>query len=300
MVSDRSRPKVTTPQGLRKELRYFFHEPKRWNRPGVDRLRKALKTFRDQPWDAYVFGGLLRDVAHHGAYSAFPRDIDIVVNEESIDVIAEAFDKGEEDLNQFGGLALNFGGWKVDVWALKETWAFKERPQFHVRQRIEDLPRTTFLNVEAVAAELTPSPGQPRKIYERGFFQAMRECVLDVNFELNPYPNYCLLRAFLGAFRLRFKMGPRLLHYIWGHAQGNDIGELTGKLVELQRENYGTVKLDQDWLLASLREIGDHLDDTDDSPLLLSTVPINAPLDEPELFDSARSRTSQQSGRPPY
>jgi len=309
MDSPSDRPKIRSRQALRKELSHFLYEAKRWSqsddesrrRTGAESLRSALQTFRKQPWDSYIFGGLLRDLAYYGAYSAFPRDLDIVVNDESIDAIADAFGKSEEDRNRFGGLALDFDGWKVDIWALEETWAFKQQPSFFKGAKaIEALPKTTFLNVEAIAVELNPSPGQARKIYEHNFFDALQQQTLDINFELNPYPDFCLLRTFLTAFELRFALSFPLLQYIWDHVQDDDIDSLVDRLVALQSENYGTVRLSREWLRKSIREIGNHLGTGKEVPLHLSTLPLTSSPHEPVLFESSQSSVERHTAGPPY
>jgi hypothetical protein len=224
-----------------------------------------------------------------------------VVNDESIDAIADAFGKSEEDRNRFGGLALDFDGWKVDIWALEETWAFKQQPSFFRGVKaIEALPKTTFLNVEGIAVELNPSPGQARKIYEHEFFDALQQQTLDINFELNPYPDFCLLRTFLTAFELRFALSFQLLQYIWDHVQDDDIDSLVDRLVALQSENYGIVRLNRKWLIESMHEIRNHLDTDKEVPLHLSTLPLTSSLHEPELFKSSESSSERHTAGPPY
>lgn len=76
------------------------------------------------------------------------------------------------------------------------------------------MPKTTFLNVEAAAVELATVHGKSRRIYTHGFFEALADRTLEINFEENPFPALCVVRALITAARLQFLIGPKLSKYL--------------------------------------------------------------------------------------
>jgi hypothetical protein len=80
-----------------------------------------------------------------------------------IEALRERFLRLASGESRFGGLRLRRMEWQCDVWPLELTWAF-----IHDKVRapdFADLPRTTFFNLEAIAVEVWPRPGQPRIVY---------------------------------------------------------------------------------------------------------------------------------------
>jgi len=113
------------------------------------------------------------------------------------------------------------------------------------------LPRTTFLNVEGVAVEMTGSGAGT--IHDGGFFEAVLSRTLEINLEPNPSPLQCVVRSLVTAARLKFSLGPRLTRYLATHAAGLSPVDL----VEAGRGHYGQHSWDGGTLrawLESLRE----------------------------------------------
>jgi hypothetical protein len=131
----------------------------------------------------------------------------------SVQALEAAFTGDVQRRTRFGGLHLAAGGMPFDVWPLEQTWAFQtgqgQEPSF------AELPRTTFLNVEAVVAEIT-GPGAGT-IHDGGAFEAALSRTLEINFEPNPSPLQCVVRSLVTAARLEFAIGPRLARYLAAH-----------------------------------------------------------------------------------
>jgi hypothetical protein len=231
---------------LRRRLSAFIHRSSPW-RPA---LRSLLETTQDRDWTVFVFGGTLRDLLALSP-TTIPRDLDLVVGGTTRESLQTTFNRKVVRVNRFGGLHLLIHKLPVDIWTLDSTWAFRER-LVHGGD-FSDLPRTTFLNVEAIAAEFRAQPGRPRTVYSQGFFRGIQERQVEINLEDNPFPALCVVRALLTARRLQFSLGPRLVRFILHHAGQIPFEELEA----VQCSHYGRVRIDRHELhilLALMRE----------------------------------------------
>jgi hypothetical protein len=102
-------------------------------------------------------------------------------------------------------------GLKFDIWPLKQTWAFEYRRD--IAPTPMNLPKTTFLNVEGVVAEL-PMRGKTSAVYEHGFVTALGSGQLDINLKENPFPALAAARTLITAKRLHYRVSKRLAEYI--------------------------------------------------------------------------------------
>jgi hypothetical protein len=180
----------------------------------------------------------LRDLTLFGN-AQLPRDVDVVVAGASSKDLEAAFKDLICDRNRFGGFRLRPRGWLIDIWALEDTWAFRQ--QGIESFSFDALVQTTFLNVEAVAAEVSASTGRARSIYSAGFFEAVDDKILDINYEPNPYPILCVVRSITAAIRINWCLSRRLASYIVKHAGGASIRHL----MEIQESHYGKARISQ-------------------------------------------------------
>jgi hypothetical protein len=215
-------------------------------------LREALNRIRENGWNAVIFGGVLRDLTVFGNSEA-PRDVDVVVRDTNARDLETVFRDLIQAKNRFGGLRLRPTGWLVDIWALSDTWAFRERLKEPIS--FETLVETTFLNVEAIAAEIPTQLGRPRPIYSAGFFESVSRRVLDTSFEPNPHPALCVVRSITTALRLNWRMSKRLAAYIIQHATKIPVAQL----MAVQESHYGKIRIQPARMLEYLRAINDQL-----------------------------------------
>jgi hypothetical protein len=185
-------------------------------------LKPLLQELAHLGQAAYLFGGMLRDLMLRGL-SQDPHDVDIVVAQFTPALLSFLAPHIRRK-TRFGGLEVSIGHWDVDIWELSETWAFREG--LVGCRGFEDLPKTTFLNLQAVAAEVPSSPGKKGRIVEHGFFQAIRQRRVDINFEDNPFPACCVLSALTTAYSLDFALAPKLIQYILHYGSKVDLEEL--------------------------------------------------------------------------
>jgi hypothetical protein len=217
--------------------------------------RPLVRTLRDigTHGAAYLFGGTLRDLMVFGP-SVAPRDVDVVVSGARIASLARSLGDRIRRETRFGGLHLEAGGWLFDVWPLSDTWAFRYGGVAF--RGAWDLPKTTFLTVEAVAVDLAVRPGSARRVYANGFFEALSSKTIEINFEENPFPELCVVRSLVTAARLRFAIGPRLARYIVHHASRVP----TEQLIDVQRSHYGCVKCHEDEMQSWITAIRDQVE----------------------------------------
>ncbi len=215
---------------LRTRLSRFLTHPAAWK----EDLRVIVEAFREHKWEAVVFGGILRDIALYGP-SERPRDVDIVANCSSSE-LASWLSSFPVKRTRFGGFRVRVHKWDFDIWALQDTWAFTTT---HMEPTFANLPKTTFFNIEGIAAQLNTTAGQKRALYSFGFAEAIASKVLDINFEPNPFPQLCVIRGLLTATRHNLLLSPKLARYITRHADRSEIAEI----MHVQVGHYGVARL---------------------------------------------------------
>lgn len=226
-------------------------------------VAEVTELIRCHKWRAAFFGGTLRSLlisrlAHQQL--GRPRDVDIVVQGPPVEILRHLFEKLISRETRFGGLQLRKAEWLIDVWPLDRTWALLEdgvrNPGF------SDLPTTTFLNIEAIAVDVWPLPGQEREIYsgDDQFFHAVINRVVEVNRVDNPFPDLCVVRSLIMVKDLDFRIGPRLAGYIADHGPAISINEFE----DIQTKHYGNVRVPgallQEWIrfVCDSIEAGNH------------------------------------------
>src|SRR4051794_1967345 len=236
-------------------------------------ILSALSARGKKDWRPFVFSGFLRDIFLFGR-KELPRDIDVVVAHGSSEQLAETLSPYVRKLTRFGGLHLELQRWHFDIWSLESTWAFLNH---QLNPIPENLPKTTFLNVEAIAAELCQN-GDVGRIVESGFFAAVRNRELDINFEPNPYPALAAIRALATAARLRFSVSAKLGRYILQAKQrfGSD------GLVAAQDSHYGLVRFPANAIQRLSEHISGQLEIYPNRPIELPHESQQIPLWETE------------------
>lgn len=217
-------------------------------------------------WEPLLFGGFLRDLLLFGL-TRHPRDIDVVIANRSIEELQEALSPFIQRRTRFGGLQIEFNRWHFDIWPLEQTWGFSQTNLLLPKK--ENLPKTTFLNIEAIAVSLGPRGGVG-DIYEWGFFDAFQNRTLDINFEDNPYPALAAIRSIKTALQISFAMSPRLASYVVNTA------DLLGvdSFVEAQEKHYGKVSLRSTDINRIVAEVKRHLERNGRSPILLERLSV--------------------------
>lgn len=170
---------------LRKRLRRLLFHNKRPDRP---ELHSVILPMLSEVGSLALIGGAIRDVALRGGEN-FRSDLDFVMFDGDLAAFHALMVSLNATPNRFGGYGLRFARWKVDIWALENTWAHTAG---HKRvETISDLLDCTFFNWDAAIFNLTDCTLHTRKHY----LSTLRKRVLEVNLLANPNPKGSLVRA---------------------------------------------------------------------------------------------------------
>lgn len=231
---------------LKKELRnritrFCSKSDVAWKAP----ILQTLYEIKEHKWPAVIFGGTIRSLLLGSGKSRRPRDIDIVLHSVSIDKIKSLFSESIIRQTRFGGVKIQRDNLEFDIWPIDKTWAYV-KDQSNTRT-YENLPKTTFLNIEAIAIDIWPQEGRKRSIYtdNDSFFNAILSETIEINREENPFPTLCVVRSLIMGAKLRFKLGPKLSKYIEKYGSITSCSELE----EIQQKHYGIVKIQGHTLL---------------------------------------------------
>src|SRR5882762_8396827 len=210
-------------------------------------VREVAYRASSRKWTVFLVGGALRDLVLSGGTKE-PRDLDFVFCHVQLDEIYAEF-RGflPARTTSLGGLRLSLHEVPVDIWSLKDTYAVRSEREV----TIHDVPKHAFLNVEAIAIEVSSATGKRRQIVDNGFTQAILDQTLEVNYEPNPLPEVCLIKAFRTAIKWKMLLGISLLRYAQKRSWELD------RLLEAQKNHFGDEVLDRLTIQRSLRIVSD-------------------------------------------
>lgn len=193
----------------------------------------VLKGWQERGVAPILFGGVLRDLVVLGRRH-YPRDVDVVLQRGTTEGILNDFSERQFRLNRFGGVHLTLNRWAFDVWPLEKTWAFTQNRS--LAPTAGNLPKTTFLDVEAIAVTLK-APDRVGQIISNGFFEAIERRRIGINYRDNPFPGLSAVRALVTASKLQFAISVDLARYFVNAVEGLGVREL----IYAQEQHYGKV-----------------------------------------------------------
>lgn len=142
--------------------------------------------------DIYLIGGVLREIKDNGKV-LFLRDIDIVLDTEKENEYEILMSEYKPEKNKFGGYKIQCQDLIVDIWLLRQTWAYSahvikcDKKDYPTR-----LPETVFLNMDSIVYDMKNS-----KWYDDKYREAMETKVLDVVLQENPFLELNIVRSFV-------------------------------------------------------------------------------------------------------
>ena len=158
--------------------------------------------------EVLVFGGLLRDIAMYGV-RRFYSDVDLVVDcdPDRLQKLLCQFEGLER--NKFGGYRLHTGGWSVDIWMIRDTWAFSQGYVTYVNR--DSILSTTITNWDAIAYSFADS----KVLASDYYFSALRRGELELVLSYSPNDMGALIRVLRAISDGRAKvLMPKVLFFL--------------------------------------------------------------------------------------
>jgi len=221
-------------------------------------LYSVLEEIRNNGYPAFLCGGAVRDILLH---NSTPRDLDIMLGYVSREKLATLFSGNVKGKTGLGGLKLQIKDWSIDMWPLQDTWAFKKGKVSG--KGFSDYPKITFLDIDAIAIQLFSKKKQKRAIYSKGFFEAILTRTIEINFEENPAPAKCIVRALQLANKFKFAIGPKLASYMVAYVSKMEIE----KLAEIYQRRYIDAHISVEKLHNCMKSIEMQLRTSNKSPV---------------------------------
>mgnify|MGYP001792558894 CR=1 FL=1 len=127
-----------------------------------------------------LIGGAVRDLAFQSVRN-FKSDLDFVFSVDDLGAFARLMSMLDLQRNSFGGYRTTVGGFRVDFWEARNSWA-------HIAGHCQindlaDVRKTTFFNLDAIILDV----GERELIADEDVLNGFLERQLDIN--LRPTPN---------------------------------------------------------------------------------------------------------------
>lgn len=182
----------------------YLHAPRLRER---QLLRNAVLPTFAALGQTVIFGGMPRDIARRGG-KGFSSDVDLVVDPQDYGRFRDLMVELGGVENRFGGFAARMHGWRVDVWALQDTWA--RRTGLRRVEEITDILDTTFFDFDSVMYNISTG----RVAASKNYFTLISESVLGLNLIENPNPMGSALRALRRALLWDVHLSDKLADYV--------------------------------------------------------------------------------------
>lgn len=200
----------------------------------------------------YLIGGVLREIKDNGKI-LFLRDIDIVLDTEKEKEYELLLSEYKPENNRFGGYKIQCHDLIVDVWLLRQTWAYSaniiecDRKDYSIM-----LPKTVFLNMDSIVYDMKNG-----KWYDDKYQEAMKTKVLDVVLEDNPFLELNIVRSLVIGKRYEMifsvKLKELIRNYVNSYSGRENDAAL--KLYEVQNMRYKKEILSKIEFIETLKEI---------------------------------------------
>lgn len=227
---------------LRKRLRRLLFQNKRADRP---ELHREILPMLEQVGHLALIGGAIRDVALRGG-DTFRSDLDFVLFDGDNAAFKQLMNVLGAKANRFGGYGLRFARWKIDIWALEDTWARTEG--LRRVETIADLVGCTFFNWDAAVYNLRDGTLHTSSDY----LSSLRTGFLEINLRSNPNPKGSLVRALRRGRRWNAYFGPELTEFVLSELAKHSWEDL----MDVERHAFGNSYIqtfDRNQLAAGLR-----------------------------------------------
>jgi hypothetical protein len=135
------------------------------------------------------------------------RDVDVVLYKKI--EIESIFNKYKIVKNSFGGYKIFINDNKIDLWFIKETWAFQHQKTLDFDlERI--IPSTSFFNFSSICYSLTEN----KFFYTNHFVKFLRDKKIDVVFKPNFNYTLCIVNSLYYSKKYNLELAEDLKEYI--------------------------------------------------------------------------------------
>lgn len=177
----------------------------------------------------YFIGGILREFKDYEKIKSV-HDVDIIIDVNDLTLWNLLVQKYKPSINKFNGYKFTLSNSIVDVWFLKECWAFREHKIIcNSNEYVNFLPKTVFLNIDSIIYDWSNDKWND-DIYQ----QAMDTGMLDIVLKENPYIELNILRAIVFKEKYQMQFSNNLLKLIKNY----DIENLYTNLCSVQETRY--------------------------------------------------------------
>lgn len=178
-----------------------------------DDLKLALEAIQEHT-KVYLFSGLIRN---YFLATLEYRDVDIVLEDE-IDVF-KIFASKQVVRNSFGGYKIFFDSGPLDLWFIKDTWAFQHKKQKALDFQLEKkIPETVFFNFSAILYCINNKTFH----FTKPFLEFLANRELDYVERENANYGLCIVNSFYYSQKYKLPISKRLFALIKELDETND------------------------------------------------------------------------------
>jgi len=251
MLLANQQPSLMVPNfdALKQRVSRFVSSPEKYKEYSAKGFIKDIEELGE----VAIFGGMLRDLSL-GSIRTFSSDIDLVIETDDDRGLASKMEKYGAIKNSFGGYRLQFHKWKIDIWALRRTWAIKEG--LVKEESFESLLKTTFFDWDAIVLNLT----QSKVISIDNYLEKLTERVVDINLKENPNNMGIIVRALRLLEKRNAKFTWNLSEHVFNGIE--DYG--LSRLLEDELDSYKYNFLTEGFIASVHLELRNHLENYSD------------------------------------
>lgn len=155
-------------------------------------------------FEIYIFSGVIRNY-----FLEFTdmRDLDIVIDgQETLTYYLEKYNHSQ---NSFGGYKIEFENINVDLWYLKDTWAFNFQKTMNFGLE-KQLPMTSLFNFSAIIYDYNN-----RKFLQSSYFRSfLSNRILDIVYEPNSNYPLVIINTFYYSEKYNLRISKKLKDFI--------------------------------------------------------------------------------------
>lgn len=168
----------------------------------------------DEEWRSmccYLVGGSVRDAIEDRK----PRDLDIIIQDEDESILNKIISRTNIPCtrNVFEGYKLLLGRITIDIWCMKDQYAFKK----HVYEEVpRNLNISLLINYDSLVYDM-----KKKKLYSKYYDECLRTRKIDFvgNKEVakkNPNPLLSMIKVLETKKNFQYDLSPRIIDYVAG------------------------------------------------------------------------------------